>query len=540
MISFIKNYKLEILVFVFFLLTRVPDLGHDSFNTDVWKWKTRSYDFSSGVFNLRPELTIQKYHPGVTLMWLGTLGIKVANVYIENFSVDSVKSIFVLDAVQKWFIVASIALGMSAAFYVIRKLFGYEFALFSIALMSFEPFFVGLSRVMHLEGMMSVFMLTSALWLYYFLDSSDKRHRLFISALFASLAILTKTSALYMIPFTFLVLVTHSNIRFQKVKELFKFSVKNFLLWLSAVITFSILFWPALWSVPVDVFNVLYRGIFVIGVDTEHIQYYFGRLVEDPGYLFYIVVLLYKSSVYLLVGIALLFAVFKKLQTKEKRLIGYLLLFALFYTIELTLPSKKLDRYILPAMLALSLVVSFSLFYCLQKVKVPNKLKYLLFFIPAVALLTFIHPDYFSYYNPMYGGLKKGIFVIEPKWMIGTPEVVEFFKVEAEKEKFEFSDVDESFEELINTKRVGRVLTVAFPEKYYTQIWPFFRELGGWAVIEDLGPFAKNTNYFVYPVWEDLSVKETRVDLVHYYVIKVRGVPIYNVYKRVIPQNTLF
>ncbi|HOV97905.1 MAG TPA: hypothetical protein PLW49_02735, partial [bacterium] len=33
------HFKLgpEILVFVFFVLIHLPDLGHDNFNTDVWK-----------------------------------------------------------------------------------------------------------------------------------------------------------------------------------------------------------------------------------------------------------------------------------------------------------------------------------------------------------------------------------------------------------------------------------------------------------------------------------------------------------------------
>ena len=341
-------------------------------------------------------------------------------------------------------------------------------------------------------------------------------------------------------PFTALVLVTHYSQRPVNLSKLVAFVTKNYLLWFAAVVTFSFLLWPALWYVPVEVANVLYKGIFVVGVDTEHIQYYFGKVVEDPGYLFYLVVLLYRSSMYLILGATLLIVTFRKLESKEKRFISFFFLFAFFYLVELTLPSKKLDRYVLPAILALSIISAFSLRIFLEKVKVWKPLKYLFFFAPALALLIYIHPDYFTYYNPLYGGLRSGIYVIEPKWMIGAGETVNFFKTEIAKEHYEYSGTEDSFEELVNTKRTQKVLTVAFPEKYYTQIWPFFREIGGWAVIEDLSPFARETTYFVYPVWDDFSNTETRFDLEYYDAIKIRGVPIYNVYKRIAPTWMLF
>src|SRR3989304_9797805 len=84
MLKLLKNYKIEIIFVLLFILSRFPDLGYDVFNTDVWKWKARSYDFGTGVFTWDLEKTIQKYHPGVTLMWLGTAAIKVYNFYSER------------------------------------------------------------------------------------------------------------------------------------------------------------------------------------------------------------------------------------------------------------------------------------------------------------------------------------------------------------------------------------------------------------------------------------------------------------------------
>ncbi len=44
--------------------------------------------------------------------------------------------------------------------------------------------------------------------------------------------------------------------------------------------------------------------------------------------------------------------------------------------------------------------------------------------------------------------------------------------------------------------------------------------------------FAQNTKYFVFPVWDDSSAKESRFMLVYIDTIKLRGVDLYRVYRR--------
>jgi hypothetical protein len=90
----------------------------------------------------------------------------------------------------------------------------------------------------------------------------------------------------------------------------------------------------------------------------------------------------------------------------------------------------------------------------------------------------------------------------------------------------------ESFD---NQKDLSQKLTIAFPEKYYTQIWPFIRRIGGWSVIEGLYPQASKTKYFVYPVWNDYSGTEIRFKLTYLDSIYLRGVKLYNVYQRYDP-----
>ena len=130
------------------------------------------------------------------------------------------------------------------------------------------------------------------------------------------------------------------------------------------------------------------------------------------------------------------------------------------------------------------------------------------------------------------GGLKRGIFVLEPKWMIGVPEIISYFNNIREQGEYKTFENNETLSKLLYSRRIDDKLTVAFPEKYYTQIWPFIREIKGWAVLESLGPEAERANFFVYPVWEDTSSTKMKYNLKFEGTINIDSVPVYNVYKK--------
>lgn len=552
-LNFLKTLKAEFLFVAVFIAVHIPSLGHEIFNTDVWKWKSRIFNFGSGIFGFDFAQTLQRYHPGVSLMWLGTIAVKLNSFYYKvilgiNPPDNDISVVFTLHFFQKLTIVVAIALTLGSVFYVLRKLFSRRYAVIFAAILTFEPFYLGLTRVVHLEGLMSTFMLASFVWYYYFLeiwkdqDKLDKNTRLpfFISGIFTALAVLTKTSALFMV--LFIALITFTNFLLTdkrkdfSTKLIFSAFVRSlfpFLKWLGIVLVSIFVLWPALWVAPLDVLAKLQEGVVDTGVVEGHVQLYFGRLVQDPGFSFYPIVFLFRASPILLVGFVGGFFIKWKSRI-PKRFLLYVLFFVGFYTLEMSIPSKKLDRYLLPAIVGSVLFASSFYYWLLEKIQALSFWRSygILLFLLFLSALR-VHPDYFSYYNPMFGGLRQGMFVIEPKWLIGSPEISEYFSEMLAKGDYSSFGQNESFDTLFANEELGNRLVVGFPEKYYTQVYPFIQEIGAWATIKDLTPHAKETTFFVYPVWEDDSYKEDRFKIEYVGSIEIRNVRAYNVYRRI-------
>jgi 4-amino-4-deoxy-L-arabinose transferase-like glycosyltransferase len=544
----LKRFKYEILIFCFFVIVHIPYLGHDNFNTDVWKWKQRSYDFGTGVYGLQFEKTFQKYHPGVTLMWIGSTGVKISNLItgdlFKHSFLTEISQIFFLDTIQKYLLVLFIALIYTFSFYAFKQVTSLGYALVSFILLALEPFYLGLTRVFHLEGVMSTLMLGSVLWLYYYFQDITNKKRLAISAVFGALAVLTKTSALYLVPFLLLaaalfidnkVFLALKNFSLKKMAA----NIKPFLsivgLWFLLSIIAIFILWPVLWVNPSYALNGIIKGIVDVGIETDHQQFYFGKLVDDPGMFFYFVVIAYKCSVVMLLALLASLGLLLTGKTKCKKFTLYLLCYSVFYFIEITILSKKLDRYILPSIMSLSLISSYALYYLLERFAKYRYLLVGLIILSAIATYSYLNFDFLSYYNPLLGGLKTGIYVLEPKWLIGTTDILKYFDQLKKEKGYIDAPTDIPYEELIYKQNIiNKVLTVGFLEKYYTQIWPFFREKNNWAVIQELRPFAVKTHYFVFPVWDDQSVAEWRFKLNLVGTISERGTPLYRVYERVL------
>jgi hypothetical protein len=471
-------------------------------------------------------------------MWQGTAGIKLYNFYYDltvggEPASNEASTIFGLNFFQKLMVSVSLAFCLALIFYMLRTLFGLKYAAIATLLLLLEPFYSALSREFHLEGLMSTYMLVSLVATFSYYKTKNIRY-LSLSSLFATFAVLTKISALVLLPFTCLMVAASFYATGQSLSGYLRQSVRPLGVWLGVFLIASVILWPALLVRPLDVYYKLLEGIFSVGIEEGHEQLFFGKYVTDPGILFYPVVLLFKSSIFLLPGlIGYMVWARKHASTDLKAFNNFLLVFSILYVLPLLVSSKKLDRYILPNFLTLSLI-SASFYYYLYSLK-EKAFYYVVLPLVAVWLvfLGYIHPDYLSYYSPFTGGLRVGIHVIEPKWMYGGLEVRDYFKALKEKNKYTSFTQEAPFKELMTrSEQLEDKLVVAFPEKYYNQTYPFLDQIGGRAVIDKLTGESKYAKFFVFPVWEDRHVYLDKHKVQYFDTIYVRGVKSFTIYKR--------
>lgn len=523
-IGFILNFRvLSLILIIFYIAVRLPYLGFSNFNTDSFKWKTRIYDFGSGVFNLNLDQTVQKYHPGVTLMWVGTFSVKFYNFVYESLlhkpPVDNdISFVFSLNFYQIFFLICFQALLIFLMFYFLAQLYDPIKAFLIVLVLTLEPFFLGISTTLHLDGILNLLIINFLICFYLFLKNTD-RFYLYLSSIFFGLALLTKTTALLFLPIVLLSLIA----KYILIKKIdFKDLFKNLLIFFLTTFLIYFILWPAMWFDPLGTLRYVYEGI---NVGTEdHSQIYFGSLVNDPGPSYYLIVTLIKATIYIFP--ALLLAAYIQLNTTYRKYTFEIFLFlsSILYLIEISVPSKKLDRYIFIFLMLLSMII-YSYLYDFSKKLLIYCIGINLFFI------FYLNFDFFSYYNPLVGGLKTSINWVEPKWVFGQKELLAYFSQELYNNKYEEFGSDETISKI---SQVNNKLIVAVPEKYYTQLYPYFRLINSWAVINTIKPEAIKANYFIFPVWEDDSKNSELLmnyNFSYYDQIKVRGVSIFNVYK---------
>lgn len=471
-----------IVVTLILWISRGLNLNH-FVTADEPKWLARSGNFYYALMNGELANTFTREHPGVTAMWAGTLGflwrypeyaretpgILTDSTQIEQvLRANNVEPIDVLEA-SRVFVVLAVVITLVIAFWLSTKLLGLWPALIGFFLIAFDPFHVGLTRVLHLDGLMSSLMLLSVLGFLTYLDAtlSDRRDRsrwiyLSISGIAAGLSWLTKSPALFLAPFLALVgllyilCIWYQQRKFEKqaVWEL----IKAMILWTLIGCAVFVLLFPAMWVIPFRVLEgiiaeattsaggghttpVFFDGRIITGdpVIPTFPEKYKGNIYYPLSYLghrFYPLVYLWRTTPTVLIGLLSLLigliAARNEPQVRKKIwIIAALGLFSILFLVFMDLGSKKFDRYLLSLFLPLDLLAGFGFVMVVRwaREKFEHKvitsvaifaIGLLIFFQIIGTLVTF--PYYLSYYNPLMGGGKKAPEVMMIGWGEGLDQ----------------------------------------------------------------------------------------------------------------------
>ncbi|RLC89424.1 MAG: hypothetical protein DRI79_06965 [Chloroflexi bacterium] len=390
-------------------------------------WYLRSAHFIEAVLAGEWANTVYSEHPGVALMWPAGIGLKVywtisgitpaAHTVPPDF-----EPIHFFGPVPVAEIAAAltplallIALGIVGIYLMLRRLFDEATAAVAGLLLVLSPYYLAQSKILHLDAWMATLMLLSALALLLYRREHHTRYLLLSGAL-GGLALLVKTPALFLFPFTALVLLVDTTRSTQHAALNLQSAIRNLLLWLLAAALVYVALWPAMWVDPARGLAAVRWGL-THHTSTAHDTptFFLGRVLrEDPSPLFYGVVLLFRTgeveltflAVAGVLGAAHLLRRRRLSQAGLDRLL--LLAYAIFFLAQMCLGAKKMPRYVLPALLALDVLAAMGIVtWAWGIASKRRRLAALLMALPLLVQATLVlprHPYYGTALNWLAGG----------------------------------------------------------------------------------------------------------------------------------------
>ncbi len=472
----VRSWKLEVcIVLVLFILALLPRVWNlNAFITwDEPMWTYRSIRFLTALRRMDFGGTFLVGHPGVITMWSGATGISIQRLldpgtaadfaWLSGLSTLDLRDTEALRELAHFLPAAKLPAAVLHAACIVgiyllaRKLFDPKAALLAALLLALDPFHLALSRVLHIDALAADFMLLSVLsLLVHFaerrspelvrgvspvasvckLEAPNKlgspNHPclyLLLSGIFAALAALSKSYALFLAPFAGLLLAAAYLAKERNLRQAIPPLLGSFATWcLTAALIFFLL-WPAMWVDPLGTIRSVLDTAFGFAA-TAHAtsDFFLGKSVADPGLWFYPVALAFRTTPLVLLGLAVaLPLLFTGRKTQKRGNLAAILAYACLFTILMTLGAKKFDRYMLPVILALDIVAAWGLVE-LGKLEVGSwKLEVgswklvighwliILFLLQAGHVVSY-HPHYLAYYNPLVGGLSKAVQVLPVGW----------------------------------------------------------------------------------------------------------------------------
>jgi len=451
---------------VIVLATWLPrGLALDQFVTpDEPLWLNRSANFYYALAQRDFASTYQREHPGVTIMWAGTLGflsrfpeyrgtglgqIDPAQFHYHMKNLAKVPPIELL-AASRMFIVLGHTLVLTLAYLYARRLIGPLPAFIAFLLIAFDPFHLALTRLLHLDGMLGNLMLLSLLAFLSFL-LGRKTIDLLVSAAAAGFSVLTKSPGVFIMPVIGVMALldfwqTRSHHKEAPLAQQLWHSAWPLIAWVAVGAGVIFVFWPAMWVDPAKPLLTVFKKAGKYVESGHYSAVFFDGHIAESGdlgsafFYFYPLTYLWRSTPVELIGLAAaLFGFFTWREPFNQRPLRFtsiaLFLLAVLFTIGMTIGSKKFDRYLVPVYAPLDLLAALgwiSLAIWMKESNLRSLLKYSPYLLLAIAvgvqmagsLRTF--PYYFSYYNPLMGGSRKAPEVMQIGWGEGIDQAARY------------------------------------------------------------------------------------------------------------------
>jgi hypothetical protein len=181
------------------LLPRALDLGAFLNADEAMFWMQRSDTFLRAIRSADWAATAISTHPGVTTMWLGSAGIILRDALYESGMVrDGGFATFL--ALTRLPLALAHTVAIVVGYGLLRRLLRPTVAFIAALLWAADPFVIGYSRMLHVDGLAGTFATLSLLAACLYWHHDSRWRWLLLSGITAGLAILSKSPALALLP----------------------------------------------------------------------------------------------------------------------------------------------------------------------------------------------------------------------------------------------------------------------------------------------------------------------------------------------------
>lgn len=471
-INWIKIGLILILSLVIFIprVLPFPPLFLTYDEIEIGEWTSR---MTQGLLSGQWQNTVNNAYPAVSLMWLEAIRVKVSQMGpAQTFSQtqllsDAKEDVFASLPSRRLTLALANSIILGGIGGLLWRLYNGFVAVIAIILIALDPFILTQARVYRTEALSTGLMLLSALAILLY-AKEKKGYWLIAGGVLAGWATLTKFTSLYLWPFTGLVLLTWPLLTPTKRQfwPLIWQTTRDLFFWSLCLALTVVVFWPALWVSPGKAFNIVYNYFSsVTGSDLiwGGSVFFLGQVVHgDPGPMFYLLILAYRSTPLIWLGIILLIAGLLLSWLKPARLsvsfqqtwpVTWLILaYITFYFIGMSLGVSKVDRYLQPIFPGLGILAVIGFYLMVEWLAAIIRHKRLIESITCLSLLVsglwlaWLHqPYYFSYWNPLLGGGQTAVKLLPAGSLEGVDTVIEYLNTQPNVRQLNLAGAGEFF-----------------------------------------------------------------------------------------------
>ncbi len=421
-------------------------VGIKKFTTgDEPAWLIFSHNFLHAIDQRQFERTVYEYHPAVTTMWIITAGIlsyypgytRIQHGYIEKFwDLDEIyanagKALSTLLYRSRAISVLLTSIFLLISFLFLWRLVGIAMAMTAILLVSFDPFYLGQSRLLNHEGLACALALAAFLALLVYLYQGHKLPYLLISAALCGLTLLAKSPMILLIPLAGLMFAVQLFENWQKTVDRRRAiwrAVAGYAGWLAILALVYTALWPGMWVAPGRMLYEIYGNAFSYAFQGSRLQVT-GQVVVKPiginlsdfGSL--LAAILYKTTPIIWLGGALsLASLFDRkhapLTLLARRIVSYLALLALLFILMFGIAQgRNSTHYILMVFVCLDVMAGIGYVWGVKllaaKFDWAKRQAVQAGLLTGVILLQGLstlpdYPYYYTYTNPLAQALQAG------------------------------------------------------------------------------------------------------------------------------------